>query len=329
MDKRQIQYNAAARGGFFARFGGLAALGALAACAPMERPTDLGVDCGAEDAVFLSTPVLDINNGIKKDHYQPEVFGFAFEDTPSPLSAQEPGTEASNFFCFSDPTISGYPTTAPWPSVRGCPLPQQFDIDPFCQRTDADIERHHRALHLQSGHHDFWGGRWANWNGNTGNAAASFKVPDATGVLVDTQADGIAFWAKREMGSNNEITIAISDDNTAANDQCASVVGASAGQGNVTVTVTSTDPNVQTSNNGNPAIVQDPRACANYWSAPLDLTDEWELHLMPWSVFHQDFQPNREMGPLNPKHIYQIGFVYRTGQVVSAWFDEVLLYKKK
>lgn len=318
----------------------LALVCVAAGCEPMERPTDFEIDCAAEDAIIFNVPMpTDKLQSPEKDTRTR--FDFSWEVTEAGTATNLPDVvEDGSFFCFSDPTIGGYPTNAPWPSTAGCPKPpiKRIAEGPFCQRTDADLTRHHYALHLQAGHHDFWGGRWANWNMNGGSAIATITSGvDAAGNPIELHADGVAFWAKKSPGSDSIINVVLLDDETAASnfdegtpgtDKCAVLASGAADPNASKGAAGSTDPNVQT-NAGSTAVVSDPLACGNAWTAQLTLTEQWKLHLIPWSAFYQDLQPNRESKPLDPVHLHQLALAYRTGQTISMWFDEAFLYKKK
>jgi hypothetical protein len=274
------------------------------ACAPTTGGVDAAIDCSAEDAIEHNTPDPSSPDA-------PTVFGFAWE--PSSTTPEEPRVPDAKFFCFADPTEGGYPATVPWPHQSTCPYPNMEPVEggPFCQDTPGHQNRHRMALHLQAGNHLFWGGEWGNWNMRGGLTLATLPGTDATGVAIQLPADGIAFWAKRAPGSDSQLMIYLNDENTAATDECIPTKENPGGP-QVEAKVTASDPNVQV-NSGATAVVQDPRACANRWRAPLEVSEEWELHLLPFDRFYQEPQPNRESESLGPAFIYSISFGFGRG----------------
>jgi hypothetical protein len=295
-------------------------LAPVSACAPTTGGVETAVDCTAEDAIEHNTP-----DPTSPDI--PAVFGFAWDQTST--TTEDGSVPDSKFFCFADPTEGGYPATVPWPHQSTCPYPNMEPIEggPFCQDTPGHQDRHRAALHLQAGNHLFWGGEWGNWNMRGGLTQATLPGLDDAGETIQFPADGIAFWAKRALGSDSQVMIYLNDENTAATDECIPTKENPGGP-QVETKVTASDPNVQV-NSGATVIVQDPRACANRWRAPLEVSEEWALHLLPFERFYQEPQPNRESAPLDPKFIYSISFGFGRGQTLSMWFDEVFLYRKR
>lgn len=261
------------------------------------------------------------------------------------------------FYCFADPSLNGYPTTVPWPAVSevkgtrdvgGCPLPpvREISAGPFCLNGAdyATVNRHKYAIHLQSGNHIFWGGEFGLWNVYNGGAGAATTIPtdpatgaaisliDAAGKYVpppagsvEAPSDGLAIWARREIGSADTILVQLSE--LKAGVECTAVkkedqqqqTGASQG---------SVDPNVQ-ANNSSTDVVNDPSACGNRWTTQLSVDTEWALYLLPWEDFYQDLQPNRAATKLNPKVLFELAFHFNRGQTHSLFIDEVMLYRKK
>jgi hypothetical protein len=327
-------------------------LGLILACEPMDR-TDVGIDCTAESQVdfYLASPAESLS-------YQVQSVAIDWEVAPKP---------DENFFCFADPTLDGYPTTVPWPAIdrnpgaaasnaANCPLPpiEAIEGGPFCGGTDGTAveaddgtvtpnSRHQYALHLQAGNHIFWGGEWRNWNMRVNGATTTIpgtRIDATTGAVIQVSpdglpipADGLAFWTKREYGSDDSILVAINDQNTYAvdnGDGTYSCTNAEATDPSQTAGQSgAVDPNLQT-NNSTTDVVQDPAACENRWIGVVKADEQWALHFLPWSDFYQaDVQPNRESAPFNPTQIRSLSFRFNRGQTISIWIDEMMLYREK
>lgn len=308
---------------------GLLLLTSVVACEPMERSAVV-VDCSAENDVQYYRRV----EKAIADEYTVDQFGYAWE-----IEADE-----SRFWGDADPTLNGYPTTRPFP-LSGFPLPK---IEPipgggFCQEGEAAGTRHQFALHLQAIDHTFWGGLYTAWNLFSLGAEISFPDLSTTDTTTKYPADGIAFWARREIESDANIIIYLEDDESAdltslPNDDentarkpsviCIPADASSSTSGNVTTT--SIDPNVQSSASAVP-VISDPKACGNRWRADLELSEDWAFVKVPFSAFYKEsVQPNKGTGVFDPTtKIRRFTFQYKGGQVISMWFDEAGLYREK
>jgi hypothetical protein len=318
-------------GTVFKGCGALLLVVALADCEPMARSA-VAVDCDAENDIEYFSPNV-------KENSKTPAFRIAWEDANAVAGTP---TADTNFYCFSDPTLDGYPATPPWPSVAGCTLPRMERIENggFCQQGSNAGTRHQAALHIQAGNHLFWGATFGTWNYATSPIQTAF--PDASLPLdaednpTTSSADGIAFWVRKSPGSDSTVSIYLTDETTtstattAADALIAACIteqstDASQQQGQAAAS----DPNLQT-NNSAITLVHDSRACGNRWRTELTVSEDWQLIKVPWGAFYKELiQPNMKTLPFNPKELYSIQIVLNRGQFLSVWFDEVGLYREK
>jgi hypothetical protein len=290
----------------------------MAGCEPMARP-EVRLDCDAAERL------------IERDTFSPDYFPFELD----PLSSNN-----DHFFCFADGSADGYPAnSAPFPA-NGCPMPQVKEVNEgqdFCHGTNADPTRHKAAFLIQAGQHEFYGGEIGNWDWNSGG------VPSST----DFVPDGIAFWARSDIQSDKFITVYLNNSQTGAPSDtvpgttysptlaakgreagCIPGVGNNSGPSGVSVTASSTDPNVQT-NSSTVTVVSPANQCGNRWRRLLQTSEDWQLYLLPFETFYQDVQPNRVTGPFDPSEFYQIAFGFGRDMTISLWIDEIFFYRNK
>ena len=302
--------------------------------------SELRVDCSAE-------------RKIERDTTMQNYFPFELDAT----GADQPNSvNNTRFFCFADETAGGYPANAaPFPG-GSCQIPNVEFIDDgeaFCDAADQDpsgtlYPRHRSAMVIRAGDHQFYGGEIATWDWNTG-------------IFPRFIPDGIAFWARSDVQSDKVITVYLTDYQSGAPADtvpgtrysatlaakgleagCTPTAGSTAMQMGVSVTVVSSDPNVQTSTS-NLQMVTPAGQCGNRWRRLLQTTENWELHLLPFDTFYQDLQPSRapdglqtsydldptDATPPQPSPFYTLNFGIGRGSTVSLWIDEVFFYRKK
>jgi hypothetical protein len=335
-------------------------MGTHVACEPMDRSQLAVVDCAAAEADIER----DIERGIPN-----KVGYYTFELAPlgAGIGDQANSSNNTSFFCFQDGTADGYPANgAPFPG-GGCQKPEVEYVDggnAFCEAQDDDqttvsvagvptispvaYPRHRAAFVIRAGDNQFYGAQVVNWNWN------------ATGVFPSFVPDGIAFWARSDVESDKFASVYLVDYRSGAPGDTVpgttyspslALKGLEAGcmptgmgnslVPNLNVTVASTDPNIQT-NSSSLTMVSTPVQCGNRWTALLQTSEHWELHLLPFESFYQELQPNRipegitrsleydstKEGP-EPAPFYTLAFGIGRGQNISLWIDEVFFYRKK
>ena len=61
----------------------------------------------------------------------------------------------------------------------------------------------------------------------------------------------------------------------------------------------------------------------------MQLSDRWELHLLPFEEFYQDHHPNRQPHGIDPRGLRKIGFVFTRAVQAEVWIDQVMFYRRK
>lgn len=256
-------------------------------------------------------------------------------DIDVPFAFEAVNTEATDFFCYADETADGYPANLPFPAKSRsgeCPLPlvEAIEGGPFCPpepTPGGDPLTHGGAMVIRYGKHDSWGGRYANWNWRGQGAVSTFvnrDDPDAG------RYEGIALWAKAGPVSDRLIYILLDDENTnSAGEICiepvTTIEGADADQ--QSQAVVAADPNVDTSTNAPQGSVPAENHCGNSFRQLLEVSDQWELHLLPFSDFYQEAQPNRSPQGLGSE-LHQLWFDLSRGNAMELWIDQIMLYRR-
>jgi hypothetical protein len=244
------------------------------------------------------------------------------------------------FYCFADDTADAYPGSVTFPGSAepngDCASAWVESIEPFCA-PDAPAEGlgneipHEQALVIRYGKHDSWGGRYSNWNW--------FGTPQSTRLLDvlgegagDAQDyEGIALWAKAGPASDR-FTYVLLDDASSADHEggncvepVATIEGADADQQQVIV---SSDPNVDTSTSAPQGAVPDESHCNNSYRQLMQVSDRWELHLLPFEDFYQDKLPNHQSQGIGTM-LHKLSFEFSRGNSMELWIDQIMLYRRR
>jgi len=249
------------------------------------------------------------------------------------------GTPVEGWYCFGDEIRGAYPGDDPWPA-GGCPNPLLGSIEgdeqpPGCDATTQSTFT--GAMVIQFSGHNYWGGEVGNYSWH----AAGQPTAD---MLADGPLDGIYLWAKTTTESDKFVTVYLTDmhsadlsDVTPAEGEPAIVdpcvnpdTSAAANQNEVNVTVVSSDPNVATGNSSNQNVIPLPNHCGNRFGQLLELSDHWDLHLMPFDRFYQEAKPNREPGGIDASagSIRGISFNMPRGAHIDLSIADIGFYRE-
>jgi hypothetical protein len=246
---------------------------------------------------------------------------------------------ANTFYCFADEVGSSYPHDLPIPAKTGqndCPraLVEPIEGGAYCPPEPppsgvGDPLTHEAAFVIRYGKHDSWGGRYANWDWN--DKPKRTLIPSDDPDAEPEHYEGIAFWAKAGQTSDRFMYILLDDATTASGHGCVDpVVNVESPelQPSVVVTVVSADPNVDTSTNAPQESIPAPNHCNNQFRQLLQVSGNWELHLLPFDQFFQAAYPNRQPQGLGDD-LYRLSFEFARGSSMELWIDQVMFYRRR
>jgi hypothetical protein len=170
-----------------------------------------------------------------------------------------------------------------------------------------------QALVLRTTGHSDWGSLFGDYD--------LHNAPwDGTGY------DGIALWARKQ-GGDPALTLALDTWQTSAEGatpQAGEEIckpDCNAGSGTQVVDAAG--------NILSQSYVSPPGTCGNSFQRVLQVTEQWQLYLLPFSSFYQDLKPNMSPNGLNPRHINGMTFRASKEATLEIWIDDVALYKRK
>jgi hypothetical protein len=175
-----------------------------------------------------------------------------------------------------------------------------------------------------------------------------------TGGLDLSAFDGLFFWAKAPLAnSTNSLTLLLADRNnfdlggvcfdapsppdtlintapTCMADPLGDNVitpnsGAGTAMGMSTAGVVVAQQG--TGATGVPNYEPPPGSCGNLFQYPFQFTTEWQLYLLPWNLFFQSQQPNRNPNGIDPSELYEVGFQIPKEAHFEMWIDQLGAYK--
>ncbi|HEX3773954.1 MAG TPA: hypothetical protein VHV51_05780 [Polyangiaceae bacterium] len=171
-------------------------------------------------------------------------------------------------------------------------------------------------------------------NSGQNDYGASFFLLLVGGVDV-SGSDGLFFWAKAPLrASTNSLTLLIGDKNNV--DSGGGCVDATPPP-DALITMTGTD---QTNTSSSTPVAQSgvsasntpnyqppPGSCGNLFQYPFQFTAVWTLYLLPWNLFFQNQQPNRNPEGLDTSSLQEIGFQIPKEAHFEMWIDQIGAYK--
>jgi len=72
-----------------------------------------------------------------------------------------------------------------------------------------------------------------------------------------------------------------------------------------------------------------PNQCGNSFTRTLQLTEQWQLYLLPFRSFNQDAFPNRAAEDVDPATIFTFGMRFPKEAVAEVWLSKLSFYRKK
>ena len=188
-----------------------------------------------------------------------------------------------------------------------------------------------------------WGGRFENWNWISEHESA---VVASEGEAETEEAEeeeeveelyeGVALLARAALDSDKFFHLYLEDGTSAPLDddpETPEVEGCIEADSTLADTavqaVAAADPNVDTSSSTVYGVVPAPNHCYNSFRQLVQLSDQWQLHLLPFDKFYQDHHPNLQPGGIDPRVLSKIGFVFTRAVQAEVWIDQVMFYRRK
>jgi len=94
-------------------------------------------------------------------------------------------------------------------------------------------------------------------------------------------------------------------------------------------TCTTTTDNMGNTTTAGSGCVPLPGQCGNSFTRTLQLTDQWQLYLLPFRSFDQDAFPNRATEDVDRKTIFTFGMRFPKEAVAEVWMSKLRFYRKK
>jgi hypothetical protein len=191
----------------------------------------------------------------------------------------------------------GSPTNDPYTASMPTPTPE-----PIPNVSDAGLcSEYSKAMVFRASHNNDWGGVFGNWQ-----FAQSWPNDASEWNGEQDYWEGIAFWARAPGATVKGFTMALDDENTANPVTDAGIVlipsncrpygtdaGTLAGGGPVGIDPATGTPLTGSGTSRSPY----PDECGNSYSTKVTVTSDWEFHVIPFSKFKQDANPNRLPNP--------------------------------
>jgi hypothetical protein len=285
-----------------------AQLGA-AGCSSTPRPA-LTVDCSVQNQYVFSLDDPKNPLGEKYTSQTPSWFGYG-DSTPGAVPADAAPV--------SDAADAAPPSSIP-------PVSMPIENGGICGAQ--------YALFLQSSGHNDYGsgfGDYAFAGFNAGGACGADGGPVTAAHYVDASAyEGLSFWARNPGETTKGVILELTDIHSAQ------VTCPTAGQcvpysndagSNMYVTMGGNGTLPQGSSVASPQPPAD--ACGNNFTYPLLTTGEWQLYTIPFSSFHQGFQPDRARGGLDTAHLALMTIVVPKEAVIDLWVANLGFYRTR
>jgi len=284
---------------------------AASACSASTRPP-VPIDCGQADAYELSAPlrVFEVQDDIW--YNGADGTGTRTLPTPAPLNAA----------CATGGTTGagGTAATAGTAGAATGSASISVTIEPI---EDGGRCGSQNAMVLRSAGHTDWGSVFGDWKLAS---AAGTAFCDACGPWNGTGYEGIAVWARAKNGDKS-VTVLLDTWQTSAagtTDADAALVckiDCSASSGTRSLD--------ETGNILSQSYVSPPGSCGNSFQRDLNLTDEWQLVLLPFKSFYQERKPNIVSGAMDVAHINGLSLRPAKEANVEIWVDDIAFYKRK
>lgn len=273
----------------------------LSACSASPARTLPGVDCNAGSGYELSPPERTFEEGGDQLWYS----GADGTGTTAPAVATV------------DPACgggAGSPAT-PAAGTGGVGGSGPASISVALEPIEGERCGSRHAMVLRSAGHTDWGSVFGDWV--LASAGADW---DASGF------EGIAIWARAGAG-DRAVTLLLDTWQTSASGTSAADVDAglvcrvdcNGGSGTQTID--------EAGNVTSQTYVSPPGTCGNSFARVIELTTDWQLHLLPFSSFHQELKPNMVAGGLDPSHINGITIRVAKEASVELWIDDIAFYR--
>lgn len=285
---------------------------AASACSASTRPVE-PLDCTAADAYELSPSlrVFEVADDIWFNGADPT----GSTALPTPV-APDPACATGG----TGGTDAGTATTAGTAGTATGSASISVTIEPVEGGGRCGSQN---AMVLRSAGHTDWGSVFGDWK-----LASAFGTAfcDACGPWNGTGYEGIAVWARAKSG-DQAVTVLLDTwqtsaaGTTEADDPLVCKVDCNASSGTRSLD--------ETGNVLSQTYVSPPGSCGNSFQRVLNLTDQWQLVLLPFKSFYQERKPNMIKGAMDVAHIN--GFSLRPAKeaTVEIWVDDIAFYKKK
>lgn len=294
-------------------------------CSAGDRDVPGELDCAAVESPY---EFLEVRYFDDKVTYQEEG-GF-------PITGQ------TGWFQYADPTPGGVPTLSDNILTDGIVEASNLGFAPLDDNLPARCGDT-LMMEIEAYGHNFWGSGFGNWTLNTSPADASayegisfwvrsapnadksfiFYVDDPrTMILPPLAADGSgAFLASTDPTKDLDGDGILSYGDIAPNTECRFPPPESLGE----AACYNGGMNAPSAVTRVPAVNE----CGNAFHTVVDMTEEWQLVLIPWSKLAQWPCPNRLDGGIDTTRISKFEIKLEQGTNYDFWIDNIAFYKRR
>ena len=184
-----------------------------------------------------------------------------------------------------------------------------------------------RAAFIESYGHNDWGSQYGSYDLGAGR-------PPANGI----GSEGMALWARNPDGSgyaqgatNKTIWFKVGDWRQVVTESSDPQAFPAPGDFRcvpppvASATVGYTEGGQVIASTRVPA----PNECGNLFQTAITTTSDWQLYILPWSVFYQDTLPNRNPDGIDVRDIRALLVVIPIGARVELWLDDISFYRTR
>jgi hypothetical protein len=147
----------------------------------------------------------------------------------------------------------------------------------------------------------------------------------------ESQYEGLSFWARNPGQTTKGVTLELTDIHSSSAVVCPTpgeCVQYSTDAGNNVYVAMGSNGTIPSGSSV--ATAQPPAdSCGNYFTVALVTSENWQFYTVPFSSFHQGFQPDRVPSGLDTSKLAQFIIVVPKEAVVDLWIANLGFYRKK
>lgn len=289
---------------------------AASACSASSRPAE-PIDCSAGDAYEFSAPLRAFE--IPDEAWFSGADPTGSSATPIP-TALDPACAAGGTTGAGGTDTGGTTAIAGTAGSATGSASISVTIEPVEGGGRCGSQN---AMVLRSAGHTDWGSVFGDWKLASAPGTA---FCDTCGPWNGTGYEGIAVWARAKNGDKSVSVLldtwqTSASGTTEADAALVCKIDCSASSGTRSLD--------ETGNVLSQTYVSPPGSCGNSFQRNLNLTEQWQLVLLPFKSFYQELKPNMVTGAMDLAHIN--GFSLRPAKEanVEIWVDDIAFYKRK